>query len=347
MKESYAVAHFGKPLADITLADLTHYFAAEHEETDTIEFKSYYERNLALHNHKESGVLKTICAFLNSSGGLLIWGAPVGQTPAGRQVKVFTGALSPVEVLIEKDTFISRIASRIIPLSNLIQMHRIEVVADSYVYLFDVRQSIYKPHQFDNRYWIRLDGQSGVAPHYLIDALFKQVSYPNLGGYIKFGDCSARQGNLFLNFKVIIMNHSKSQNEHDVYFTLTATKGQFIRQSNSDVIMLDGHQFYRENFASILTYSHGPFQDLILQIPVRETTGTPDAREIRLMLTFGGKSSPMKRSDYTLLIQRYGNNEHGSPERIKSIFDISSKVNLPMNEFDMSEEERVRQILEN
>lgn len=186
----YAEQHFGKPLTDITPTDLTHFFATEHEESDTVEFKSYYEKGQNNHKHKEDAVLKTICGFLNSSGGLLVWGAPEGHTPTGRQTKVFTGALSPVAKLIEKDTFISRVANAIVPLSNLVKMQRVEINTGEYVYVFDVEQSVHKPHQFDNRYWVRLDGQTNVAPHYLIDALFKQIRYANLGGYVRLGDMS-------------------------------------------------------------------------------------------------------------------------------------------------------------
>jgi hypothetical protein len=127
MEESYAELHFGKLLVDITLDDLKHFFSTEREESNTLEYKSYFEKGQNNHNLKEAGVLKSICAFLNSSGGLFIWGAPIGRTPEGRQSKVFTGPLYPVPKLIEKDTFISRVASTIIPLSNLIKMCR-EVV---------------------------------------------------------------------------------------------------------------------------------------------------------------------------------------------------------------------------
>jgi hypothetical protein len=215
--ESYTSLNFGKPLTNITSVDLIHYFSNEREESDTIEFKSYVERNQNNHANKEAAVLKTVCAFLNSSGGMLIWGAPMGHTPDGRQTKVFTGTLSPVTRLIEKDTFISRIANSIIPLSNLVKMHRVEVEAGSYVYVIDVEQSIHKPHQFDNRYWVRLDGQTGTAPHYLIDALFKQIRYPNLGGYIKFNKCSLAAYNILdLDLTIVVVNHSRDQNEYDI-----------------------------------------------------------------------------------------------------------------------------------
>ncbi|GAB2547326.1 AlbA family DNA-binding domain-containing protein [Spirosoma aerophilum] len=349
MEVSYAYSNFGKPLAEITLNDLNHFFATEQEESDTLEFKSYAERGQNNHTHKEAGVLKTICAFLNSSGGLVIWGAPEGHTPQGRQTKVFTGDLSPVTKLIEKDTFIAKVANAIVPLSNLVKMHRVEVVPNEYVYLFDVSQSISKPHQFDNRYWVRSDGQSNVAPHYLIDALFKQIRYPNLGGYIKFGSCFLAYTNVLdLHLRIILFNHSKEQNEYDLYFSIAADKGKFVgnRGEGLGIFELDDTRFRKDEVAKIVSYSHSPFHDIILRINYDEIVNErEEGISFEVMLTFGGRLSPMKRSNYKLTFRRFGGFSRGQEEEIENMFQINKEVNTMMNELGMSEEERVRLFL--
>lgn len=343
MEITYASSNFGKPLVEITLDDLNHFFATEQEESDTLEFKSYAERGQNNHNHKEAGVLKTICAFLNSSGGLVIWGAPEGHTPQGRQTKVFTGALSPVSRLIEKDTFIAKVANAIVPLSNLIKMHRVEVAPNEYVYLFEVSQSISKPHQFDNRYWVRSDGQTNVAPHYLIDALFKQIRYPILGGYIKFHNVTLMQRNMInLHFEIYIVNHSKEQNEYDMYFSIMTNQGTFLGAPRDGYYGYGGKQYSRDSVAKILSYSHGPFQSMNLQLEYPEFEET----RVELMLTFGGRLSPMKRSEYVLSFKGFNGFGPSQSKDTKVLFEITKEVNTSMNEIGLTEEERIQLFLD-
>lgn len=342
METNYAEQNFGKSLTAITSADLNRFFAVERDESDTLEFKSYFEQGQNHHTHKQNAVLKTICAFLNSSGGLLVWGAPVGQTVTGRQNKIFVGDLSPVPTLIEKDTFISRVANSIYPLSNLVRMHRVEIAPDKYVYIFDVSQSLHKPHQFDNRYWVRSDGQSNAAPHYLIDALFKQIRYPNLGGYIKFYKATLVTRNVIdLQLQIYVLNHSKDQNEYDTYFSITSSQGIFIDNSRLGLLDLDGHQYRRDDVSKILSYSHGPFHNTTLRINHPSFTEKP----IELVLLFGGRLSPMKQSGYVLTFKNFNGFGPSRPQNVELMFEISKEVNIPMVDTGLSEEERIKLFL--
>lgn len=349
MNESYAALNFGKPLAEIDKDDLIRFFGTEREETDTVEFKSYYEKGQDNHKHKEAGVLKTICAFLNSSGSMVIWGAPVGHTPEGRKTKVFTGDLSPVPQLIEKDTFISKVANTIVPLSNLVKMHRVEIEPGNYVYVFDVQESLHKPHQFDNRYWVRSDGQSNIAPHYLIDALFKQVRYPNLGGYIKFGMCGLFQRNVLdLNLTILMFNHSKEQNEYDLYYSLMISDGAIVKETSLGVFESNNTLYRRDEVTRILSYSHNPYQEITLRIPYQKLVNPINQNErypLSIMLTFGGKLSPMKESEYTLTFRDFNGFGPTHPRPIEKIFTIEKKVNMPRVASGLSEEERVNYFL--
>jgi len=73
----YAISYFGKGLNEISYQDVVNFFRNEQTETDQIEFKSISQtQNL---DTQFNAIYKAICAFLNSSGGLIIWGSPKGE----------------------------------------------------------------------------------------------------------------------------------------------------------------------------------------------------------------------------------------------------------------------------
>ena len=171
----YSQIYLGKPLADLDYSDVEKYFSTDQSETDQIEFKSYPPQGQSSVDDSLKGVIQSATAFLNSSGGLVIWGAPIGKVIAGKKEKVFIGDLTKVPLTVEKDWLISKISDKIIPLPMGI---RVKLIAgpDSQVAVFEVDESPYAPHQTDNRYYMRIDGQSKPAPHHYIDALFKRVT---------------------------------------------------------------------------------------------------------------------------------------------------------------------------
>ena len=85
--------YFGKSLRELIYTDIEDYFRQPREETTTIEFKSYNKQHGTVESSLE-GIVKGICAFLNSEGGLLIWGAPNGEMQKGRKEKVFRGGVA-------------------------------------------------------------------------------------------------------------------------------------------------------------------------------------------------------------------------------------------------------------
>jgi hypothetical protein len=282
------------------------------EESDVVEFKSYYEKNQNNHTHKEDAIIKTICAFLNSSGGVVIWGAPVGKKEGKK--KVFVGDLSPVEYTYEKDDFISKISNRIIPLPANIRFKPLEVEKNKYVYIVEVPQSIAKPHQFDGRYFMRLDGQTKTAPHHYIEALFKQISFPNIGGYIKIeeinmeGDIKVQNGRGFqfsscrLNLKVIIINQSPLQNGEKISCVLTCNQGSFSLQPNSDSVVetkfsTDRKTLQQKNAVDVLYYGVMYTFNTILD-------GVNKKELLMIKLYVGGKVIPQKISIYTIDLKK-------------------------------------------
>ena len=57
--------------------------------------------------------METVCGFLNSAGGLLIWEAPTTKKIEGKAVCL--GDLAPTSTEYQKDQFIGKIADSIIP----------------------------------------------------------------------------------------------------------------------------------------------------------------------------------------------------------------------------------------
>lgn len=294
---SYAKSFFGKEISDITYADVENFFKEEKEESDKIEFKSYYTIFESHFNQKESGVIRAICGMLNSEGGLIIWGAPRGIPVNGKKEKIYKGELSPLDALIEKDAFVSKVTNLITPSPKGIIFQRVEGV-NRYVYLIEVQQSQYAPHQYNNTYYMRIDGQTRPAPHHYIEALFQRISYPNLEGKLILDNVSG-QLDMFtsLRIKIDISNKSMFQNEHDIYIKLLSEN--ILIESNDFNIPVrqnkdkTGSELEINNARATL-YHLAPLRNYFnVNIPL-------DTKKGSLVLIFGGKTSPLKMCKYLL-----------------------------------------------
>ena len=142
---------------------------------------------------------------------------------------------------------------------------------DRAIVIFEIQKSNYAPHQTSNTYYMRLDGQSKPAPHHYVEALFKQIRYPEIGGYIKFESLEKRGSRFFLKIKVIIINHSSLQNEEDISFTFTCNNGRFYIPGRTDIsrnvnptLKENSRHMHYENFVSILHYGAIPFFESII-----------------------------------------------------------------------------------
>ncbi|WP_080239043.1 AlbA family DNA-binding domain-containing protein [Spirosoma rigui] len=354
MTSSFTQAHLGKSLENITAIDLISYFAIDRDESLTLEFKSFYQREGDI-KYKEAGVLKAICAFLNSNGGLLIWGAPI-STKNTEGHKICRGDLSPVEKRYSKDDLISKISSKIFPFSPSVQVNSVEVEPGKYVYLFDVPESLSKPHQFDDKYYIRLDGQSKPAPHYILDALFKQLRFPNLNVFLRLDGFE----NSSMNFpersiKILItcflINSSKFLHEYDPYYIVSPSLGGFINRSSGEI----------ENFLHIydipslkaLTYDIPLIRQEVLTIPIELYYKWCEKDvPIPIWIVGGGKLSPPVKSSYTIKLVDAKQNKNlvlSSRVPIKNIMNLQANdLNyFKHDDWKGSEQERLEDVLKN
>jgi hypothetical protein len=348
---SYLKLYFGKEATELTYEDLENYFKEEKDESNKIEYKSYVDefgKNNA-HKEKVNGVLKTISGLLNSEGGLIIWGAPKGKTDETESKrKIFVGELSPVTMFIEKDSFINKVTDSITPSPNGIQFYPFQK-GNNYVYIIEVERSSYSPHQFKNGYFMRLDGQTVPAPHHYIEALFKKTSYPRLEGYIRIDDVkivddlenlkevsmtgkgasSACIRKYEVKFSYFVFNHSKLQNEHDLFCKINITHGNFqvpFAQHKTSLKQFPTKQEMIVNPAKTILFYGDPFCDVQkIDFPIFK----PDEKLIfRLYFYFGGKSSPMKVSEYKIKL-----NNSSSDKNFNDLYEFKHE-NLPLFESD-------------
>jgi hypothetical protein len=284
---------FGKSVGDLTYNDLVTFFATDHGESNTIEFKAY-SPTFGNFNQNIKGIIRAICGLLNSDGGVVIWGAPLGVEDPGTKEKKFVGALAPVPDYKEKDWMINKISDSITPLPTGIQIAVLQNSSTENVYVIEVPPSPYKPHQFDNTYFVRLDGQTKPAPHYFIEALFRRISYPNIEGYVKFEKAGLIQNPslYYLTISVYLFNFSQLQNEENITARLTTYPGKFQSQQKSAEPHNHVHRIESLHFGLVNHYTE------VIILDPHEINN--NGNQVFLSLSFAGKFSPAKSSEYTI-----------------------------------------------
>lgn len=316
----YALTYFGKPLAELQYADIEHFFTNEHSESDQIEFKSF-NPNGPLES-KLAGIIEGITAFLNSSGGLLIWGAPEGSKVAGRKEKVFVGALTKLPLAIEKDWLISKIADKIIPLPR---GFRVQLIAgdDGQVAVFEIEESSYSPHQTDNRYYMRIDGQNKPAPHHYIEALFKKVAFPRLELYLEEGEVhTVTRAIHAVEVSFLFFNLSPYLNEEKLSFKIEVNLGYFADLEPEPgsslpypIYRLDRKQCYNPVGVDISLPYTVPFV-VNEELRFREAELKQHLDRATITVVFSGKTAPPKFCRYYLKF---------SPDRKQVTFNIGEQ----------------------
>ncbi|GAB3550449.1 AlbA family DNA-binding domain-containing protein [Spirosoma fluminis] len=354
MAHSFAKDYFGKDIDGVTPQDLENFFSIERDESLTLEFKSFVQRENDF-KHKEHAVLRTICAFLNSSGGLLIWGAPVTSKNKDG-LKVCVGDLSPVERRYTKDDFVSKVAQNIRPFGAPMQFKEVKISHGLFVYLIDVPESESKPHQYEDRYFIRLDGQSKPAPHYVIDALFKQVRRPELKGYLRvvgfrfvFGEGYHDEHRIELKFDVTVFNESKNLNDSGVYVQIWASEGKFISSTDLPNYLFNGPLVFVQEVSPIITYGLSAQCSLDFELRSSEFSKffTDSDSYLELNVTFGSSKSITRRSDYKIKFKNiprspgFDGRLYTREIDLLSLMSIEKEENISLNDYwQGSEEER-------
>ncbi|SCW72002.1 helix-turn-helix domain-containing protein [Mucilaginibacter sp. NFR10] len=304
----HASLHFGKPIGNLSYADIIAYFQIPRAESATLEFKSSPPRS-----NFDAGlgkVARGISSFLNANGGILVWGAPTASKQAGGSADEFSGDLCPLREYVPKDTVINRINSLISPLPAGLQ---VQILRDgeNCLYIFEVQESRTKPHMFGHSYYIRLDGQSHPAPHYLVDALMKQVTYPDIAGVIAFHslqESSKDKRSTEMAMTIGLFNFSPFQNEENISYKLTISGGYLSNslnmiQTRNPAYAAGGFQVVHENAVDVLHF--GTPKSFLERVAFNDQTLRMTKNMLYLDLSFGGKRSPAKISSYVLDLSKY------------------------------------------
>ncbi len=293
----YSTPHFGKKFNDLTFQDIELFFKEDRIETDQLEFKSINPAgNL---NDKFVGIQKSICAFLNSSGGLIIWGSPEGQKVPSKKEKIFKGELTFFTQPIEKDFAVSKFSDSIIPLPNSIRLSILNHENKTIV-IIEIDTSDYSPHQTNDTYFMRIDGQSKPAPHHYIEALFKKIRYPNIEVFIKITKTEVYQNKYKVNFDFLFFNWSPLQNEEKLSFRVVAENATFGRSQYPQfqhLYRLEGHEYFNEAAKDIFFFGEPVLESEVLFFDPHlvEQKG----KKAKLLISFGGRFSPRKSSEFT------------------------------------------------
>lgn len=339
--------YIGKNLSSIEITDLQTYFQDVKHESDTIEYKSYFIRHQNNHKHKENSIIKTICGMLNSEGGMIIWGSPIEQTNDQTQRKEFNGELSLLDRIIDKDSFVSRISQSIVPLPTGIKL-RIATNGNECACVIEVQKSESRPHRFDGRYWVRLDGQTQLAPHHYVEALIKEVRYPIIECYLKVEEYKKEEWTLYglgfqrgkqyiwIAIRYYIFNWSGHINEEDVMLQIVTERGKFLESiypHKSSNYRFEGKVYRPSNVHDILYYGEPLTENFYIIMDPEEVKGV---NEFDLIMTIGGRKSPQKWSTYrTNLAQlESGNINEGLTiiEENKLVIDSHSELGKTKNQ---------------
>jgi hypothetical protein len=334
---------FGKDIKDISLLEVESFFNEPKEETDKMEFKSYtisekWNKSLS---ERENDILRTICGFLNSEGGILIWGAPTNS-----RSEKYSGELTPFEKEYSKDQFMAIVANRIIPSPHGIQFMSIKV-SDKFIYLFDVPKSEFPPHQFNDKYYMRMDGQTKAAPHHYIEAQFKKITFPNIEGYLMLESFDHLNKDLaVLKCGILFRNQSPFKNDYNLHYRVFTSHGPIIWYYEQPLNVFDkfdlrkpGDKIEKEVADTIY---YGNWIDSRFQIMLSRSELYAQNYELDIRIQFGAKHSPMKMNVYHLVI-----GERSLPKLADHIVSMEENRFFNMYEETMnkSDKKRLRETL--
>jgi hypothetical protein len=289
----YSLILLGKSLSNLTFQDIEHFFSNPKQESNNIEFKGFSSQH-GNFNANIKGIIRAICGLLNSDGGIIIWGAPLGVDDPTTHIKSFVGQLAPVPDFKEKDVIINKVSDSITPLPVGISVVILQNSATENLYIFEIQPSPYKPHQFENIYLVRLDGQTKPAPHYFVEALFRKISYPNIECYLKFNAVGVIQSpsTYYISVTIFLFNFSKLQNEENIIYRLNVFPGKF----ESQLATTEPHTY---SAMEPLLHFGAPMMSN-QTIFIHPSALSQNNFRVNILLTIAGKSSPVKSSDYTL-----------------------------------------------
>jgi hypothetical protein len=323
---NFCINYFKKDLYDLQEEDLKQFFKIEKKENQHLEFKQFHSRT------KRTDLIsifkKAVCSFLNSEGGILIYGAPKKEKDSDGK-EYYQGNLTPFpsDTLPDKDDLMRQIVDNIHSMPRGVRFELIKFEQGS-IGVFEIQPSQTKPHQTENIYQIRIDGQKKPAPHYLIEAMMKQITFPEIRAYVRVINTTYTEEGRFLliSFNVLLANFSEFKNEKNVRFSLQIQGPMDLLPGNSpDQISAKRTKFFKH-------------ENLIYRIPAKKKFilkgdfgMISDSKEIKLVILFHGESSPPKATVYKFDIETRSHRGRLVNDKAKIVVD-----NIPLAEYQNS-----------
>ena len=162
--------------------------------------------------------------------------------------------------------------------------------------------------------------------------MFKKITFPKLKGFIQLEELSNDGNNIFLQLTPIILNLSKLQNEHNLYYRIIVTKGIFRNSIGNDGIDspygMEGHEKRVLNALDTLYYNEVYRSSEIIEF--NYDTIQAAGGNFRILLYFGGKNSPLLISKYKLQL----NFNNLNPLNLNELF---TEINENIYSYDHSD----------
>lgn len=324
---THSLSILGKEIFDLNYQDIETFFQTEREESLNLEFKSYV--NQGTHKDKENVIKKSVCALLNSEGGIIIWGAPVETRDPNGNTKA-SGTLTPFNSGLDKDKLINILSSSIIPMPVGIKVNFLNDGNGNFVVVLEVEKSIERPHQYDSRYFVRLDGQTRVAPHYFIKALIKSQDFPIIRGHIKLKNIRIYGNEIFLEFRYLLFNTSQFNNEKNAFMRIVVNPGNiYINQT------LIGHTY--DHDITLISHGRPVMSNFVVKLSSAQVQ-----QPLKIIFQFGGQKSPSKVSTYDYNITSLINGIVAD----ESIYLLEKRENsLPSDVSHNTDDDNINQLL--
>lgn len=300
---NYLQHYFGFPLNELNAQHVAHYFTTERIPNNQQLFLPY-NNALSLEENTEE-LTRSIAGLVNTQGGFIIWGSPKSKSIIGSEQKSYQDSLEVVLHNFEEADLINRIGNALTPhyYSLLIQKY---IYEEGHIYLIEVpQQSSQAPHQYKNQYFTVTNGYSHPAPHHYIESLFKQNTFPQLEGYLKFKNLRENGMHYCIDLEVYIFNFSRTYNETEVSFSLNCEKGSFLKLkfgSDPRIYRMGGQHVIRSGVLDILYYGVPFSKELMLMVSPKDIIN--ENFELDIILQFGGKRSPLKVSTYRISLAK-------------------------------------------
>ena len=164
-----------------------------------------YKHVAALSAPRPDSVIRTVSAFANAEGGLLILGVDerVERNEKGGTLRIRPGAITWGAKSLLREAVELKIATQIKPPVAGLRIHPIRDPQGQAVFLVDVPQSVRPPHQAaDGKYYLRHNFQNLVMEHYQVQALFNRRLRPLLHPEVRLRRAKEKPAEIDVTFGV-------------------------------------------------------------------------------------------------------------------------------------------------